>query len=178
MTFQPITLNGAWLIGMEPRGDDRGTFARAFCAREFARHSLTTTYVQSNISTNTHAGTVRGMHFQRAPHAEVKLVRCIRGAIHDIIVDMRPDSPTYLKSYGVELSVKNGLMLYVPEGFAHGYQALSEGATAHYMVSAFYEPESEGGVRHDDPLLEVQWPLPVSHISGKDASWPLLTPHV
>lgn len=178
MTFEQLSLNGAWLIGFEPREDDRGNFARAFCALEFAKYGLTTTYVQSNISTNKYAGTVRGMHFQRAPHAEVKLVRCIRGAIYDIIVDMRPDSPTYRRSYGVEMSEKNGLMLYVPEGFAHGYQALTEGATAHYMVSAFYAPEAEGGVRHDDPLLDVQWPIPVSHISGKDASWPLITPNV
>ncbi len=175
MTFQETNLKGAWLIGLEPRTDDRGTFARAFCVKEFGAHGLATTFVQANISTNKRRGTVRGMHFQRAPHAEVKLVRCIHGAIHDIIVDLRPDSPTYRQSFGAELSAENGLALYVPEGFAHGYQALTDGATAHYLVSACYEPSTEGGVRHDDPALTVCWPLPVSDLSVKDAAWPLLS---
>ena len=128
-------------------------FARAFCAQEFAAHGLETSFVQSNISTNARAGTVRGMHFQREPHAEVKLVRCIKGAIYDVIVDMREGSQTYLRWFGAELSDDNGLMMYVPKGFAHGYQALSDGATAFYMVSAFYAPQSEGGLRFDDPKL-------------------------
>lgn len=175
MRFQPTILPGAWLVGLEPHADERGIFARAFCAREFANHGLVTTYVQANISTNRRRGTVRGMHFQRAPHAEVKLVRCIYGAIHDIIVDLRPESPAYLQSFGAELNSENGLALYVPEGFAHGYQAITDGATAHYMVSACYAPAHEGGVRHDDPALRICWPLPVTDISPKDASWPLIS---
>lgn len=131
-------------------------------------------FVQASVSTNTRAGTVRGMHFQREPHAEVKLVRCTKGAIYDVIVDMREGSATHLRWFGAELSEQNGLAMYVPKGFAHGYQALSDGATAFYMVSAFYAPQSEGGVRYDDPRLAIGWPRPISELSDKDARWPLL----
>ncbi len=131
-------------------------------------------FVQANVSTNIRAGTVRGMHFQREPHAEVKLVRCTKGAIYDVIVDMREGSATHLRWFGAELSEQNGLAMYVPKGFAHGYQALSDGATAFYMVSAFYAPQSEGGVRYDDPRLAIGWPRPISELSDKDARWPLL----
>jgi dTDP-4-dehydrorhamnose 3,5-epimerase len=172
MKFTPLNLKGAYLIALEPRSDARGTFARAFCAREFAEMGLEAAYVQENISSNVRAGTLRGMHFQRAPHAEVKLVRCIHGAIFDAIVDLREESSTFAKSFGAELSVENGLMLYVPAGFAHGYQALSDGATAHYLVSAYYEPSAEGGVRYDDRNFGIDWPMPVSHISERDAAWP------
>jgi dTDP-4-dehydrorhamnose 3,5-epimerase len=172
--FASTPLAGACLIHLEPRVDARGAFARAFCAEEFAGQGLKTRFVQSNISTNARAGTVRGLHFQRAPHAEVKLVRCVKGALFDVIVDMRGDSPTRGSWFGAELSDENGLMMYVPEGFAHGYQALSDGATALYMVSAPYAPQAEGGLRFDDPELAIAWPRPVSFVSEKDANWPLL----
>ena len=176
MRFEQTPLAGSYLVHLDPRVDARGTFARAFCAQEFVAHALETSFVQANISTNARAGTVRGMHFQRAPHAEVKLVRCTRGAIYDVIVDMREGSKTYLRWYGAELSEENGLMMYVPKGFAHGYQALSDGATAFYMVSSFYAPDSEGGLRFDDPRLAIKWPRAISEFSDKDAKWPLL-PH-
>jgi dTDP-4-dehydrorhamnose 3,5-epimerase len=174
MRFEPTPLAGATLIHPDPRTDERGSFARAFCAREFAAAGLETTYVQTSIGDNARAGTVRGMHFQRAPHAEVKLVRCIKGAIYDVIVDMRETSPTYLRWFGTDLTEDNGLTLYVPQGFAHGYQALSDGATVLYMASAFYAPEAEGGLRHDDPRLAIAWPLPVAALSPRDAQHPLL----
>ena len=174
MRFTPTGLAGAYLIHLEPRVDERGLFARAFCAQEFAAQGLETSYVQANISTNARAGTVRGLHFQRAPHAEVKLVRCVKGAIYDVIVDMREGSQTYLRSFGAELSDENGLMMYVPKGFAHGYQALTDGASVFYMVSAFYTPQSEGGLRFDDPKLAIKWPRAVTDVSDKDAKWPLL----
>jgi dTDP-4-dehydrorhamnose 3,5-epimerase len=172
--FEPTALSGAYVVHLEPRVDERGLFARTFCAQEFAGQGLETSYVQSNISSNARAGTVRGLHFQRAPQAEVKLVRCVKGAIYDVIVDMRAGSPTYLRSFGAELSDANGLMMYVPRGFAHGYQALSDGASVFYMVSAFYAPDAEGGLRFDDPRLAIKWPRPVTDVSDKDARWPLL----
>jgi dTDP-4-dehydrorhamnose 3,5-epimerase len=172
--FTLTPLAGAFLIDLEPRVDERGLFARAFCAQEFAAQGLETSFVQSNISTNARAGTVRGLHFQHEPHAEVKLVRCVNGALYDVIVDMRANSPTFLRWYGAELSANNGLMIYVPKGFAHGYQALSDGATAFYMVSAAYAPQAEGGLRFDDAKLAIKWPRSVTSVSDKDAQWPLL----
>ena len=174
MRFEPTPLAGSFLIHLDPQVDARGTFARAFCAQEFAAKGLETLFVQANISTNVSAGTVRGMHFQREPDGEVKLVRCIKGTIFDVIVDMRAGSGTFLQWFGAELSEKNGTMMYVPRGFAHGYQALSDGATAFYLVSAFYTPASEGGLRAGDPELEIKWPRAVSGLSDKDARWPLL----
>lgn len=174
MRFEPTGLAGAYLIHLEPRVDERGLFARAFCAQEFGAQGLETFYVQSNISTTTRAGTVRGLHFQRAPHAEVKLVRCVKGAIYDVIVDMRSASPTYLRWFGAELSDANGLMMYAPKDFAHGYQTLSDGATVFYMVSTFYTPQAEGGLRFDDPKLAIKWPRAIRDVSDKDARWPLL----
>ncbi len=176
MRFTPTSLAGAYLIHLDPRKDERGMFARAFCAQEFGAQGLETTYVQANISTNARAGTVRGLHFQRAPHAEVKLVRCVKGALYDVIVDMREGSETFLRWFGAELTDDNGLTMYVPKGFAHGYQALSDGATAFYMVSAAYAPKAEGGLRYDDPKLAIAWPRAVSDVSDKDATWPLLPP--
>ncbi len=174
MRFEPTPLAGVYLIHPDPRTDERGSFARAFCAREFAAAGLETNYVQTSIGGNALAGTVRGMHFQRPPHTEVKLVRCIKGAIHDVIVDMRKTSPTYLRWFGTDLTEDNGLTLYVPEGFAHGYQTLSDGATVFYMTSAFYAPEAEDGLRHDDPRLAIEWPLPVATLSPRDARHPML----
>jgi dTDP-4-dehydrorhamnose 3,5-epimerase len=174
MRFARTDLSDAYLIHLDARVDQRGSFARAFCAREFAGQGLETTFVQANISTSAKVGTLRGMHFQREPHAEVKLVRCVKGSIYDVVVDIREKSPTYLRWFGAELSDDNGLMMYVPKGFAHGYQALTHGATAFYMVSSYYEPASEGGLRFDDPRLSIAWPRAVSDISDKDARWPLL----
>lgn len=174
MRFTPTSLAGAYLIEPEPRIDPRGTFARAFCAQEFAAQGLEMTYAQANISTNSRAGTVRGLHFQRAPHAEVKLVRCVKGSIYDVIVDMRDDSKTYCRWFGAELSEENARMMYVPRGFAHGYQALTDGASVFYMVSAFYAPQAEGGFRFDDPRLAIAWPRAISEISDRDTQWALL----
>lgn len=174
MIFNETPLAGAFTIGLEKREDARGHFARAFCAEEFAAHGLETTYVQANLSGNNKAGLVRGMHFQRGNDAEVKLVRCVGGAIYDVIVDNRPDSKTYLQWFGAELSGANGLMMYVPRGFAHGYQALTDTATAFYMVSTPYTPGAEGGLHSDDPAIGIKWPLTVTDRSEKDGQWPLL----
>lgn len=174
MIFNNTPLHGAYTIALDPRTDSRGYFARAFCAQEFSDHGLETDFVQANISVNEKVGLVRGMHFQTGDNAEVKLVRCVRGAIYDVIADLRPKSPSYLQWFGAELSEDNGLTMYVPQGFAHGYQSLTEGATAHYMVSAYYAPHSEGGVRHNDPAIGIRWPHAVTDLSDKDANWPLL----
>lgn len=171
MKFTPTPLHDAHIVDLERREDERGFFARAFCAREFAEHSLNPQFVNANLSHNTRAGTLRGMHFQRVPHAEVKLVRCVRGAIFDVIVDLRSDSPSYSHWFGVELSADNGRALYIPEGFAHGFQTLEDDSDVLYHVSAFYLPEAEGGVRYNDPSFGIDWPLAVTTISPKDATW-------
>lgn len=176
MIFHDTTLKDARLIEPELRGDERGSFARTMCRDEFAKHGLVTGYMQQNMSVSARAGTIRGMHFQRPPYAEAKLVRCVRGAILDVIVDLRPDSPSYLKHEGFELSARNHRQLYVPPGFAHGFQTLVDDIEVSYLVSAPYTPEAEGGVRYSDPMLGIAWPLPVTVISEKDANWPLLTP--
>lgn len=176
MKFEPLPLAGAFLVSLEKREDARGLFARAFCQNEFKSHGIDVDIMQANLSTNTTAGTVRGMHFQRAPNEEIKLVRCIRGAVFDAIVDLRPNSATFGKWFGAQLSEENGRMMVVPKGFAHGYQALTDHATVFYMVSANYAPEAEGGVRYDDPAIGIEWPLPVSGVSDKDRQWPLLNP--
>jgi dTDP-4-dehydrorhamnose 3,5-epimerase len=174
MRFKPMPLSGAYLIHLDPRVDARGTFARAFCAREFAEQGLTSSFVQANISTNVKAGTLRGLHFQHAPKSEVKLVQCVKGSVYDVVVDARRESETYLRWAGVELSEDNGVMIYVPAGFAHGYQTLTDAANVLYLVSEFYTPELEGGLRYDDPKLAIGWPRAVSDISEKDGRWPLL----
>jgi dTDP-4-dehydrorhamnose 3,5-epimerase len=174
MIFTPTTLADAVLVEMERREDERGYFARTFCRDEFAAHGLEADYPQANHSSNRLRGTVRGLHYQRAPHGEAKLVRCVRGAILDVIVDLRPGSPTRRRWEGFELTDRNGRILYVPPGFAHGFQTLEDGTEVVYQVSHPYTPAAEGGVRHDDPALGIAWPLPVSSISPKDASWPLL----
>ena len=174
MIFTETRLRGAFLIDLEPRPDARGFFARTFCAREFEAHGLKTTVAQGNVSFNHARGTLRGLHYQLPPSAETKLVRCVRGAIYDVIVDLRPDSPTYLQHVGVELSEENRRALYVPAMFAHGYLTLTDGAEVTYQVDEFYAPGQERGLRYDDPALGITWPLPVSVISDKDASWPLL----
>src|SRR4051812_10243802 len=171
MIFTETRLGGAFVLDIERREDSRGFFARAFCQREFADHGLKPVIAQANVAYNKTKGTVRGMHFQYPPHAETKLVRATRGAILDIIVDLRPESPTFLKSIAVELSADNHRALYVPERFAHGYQALEEGTETSYQVGEFYAPETEGGLSPFDPRLGLTWPLPVSVISPKDAAW-------
>jgi dTDP-4-dehydrorhamnose 3,5-epimerase len=176
MRFLPTAVDGARIIELEERGDDRGSFARVWCRREFGEEGLATEFVQGNTAVTRHRGTVRGLHLQLAPHGEAKLVRCLRGAIWDVVVDLRPTSPTYLQWEGVDLSEGNRRMLYVPEGCAHGYQALSDDTEVFYLVSAFYAPEAERGVRPADPVLGVEWPLPVEGLSPKDRSWPDLDP--
>lgn len=174
MIFTETRLEGAFIIDLERRTDERGFFARAFCQHEFRDRGLKPVIAQANIASNHRKGTLRGMHFQYPPMAETKLVRCTRGAILDIIVDLRPDSPTYLQHVAVELNEENMRALYVPERFAHGYQALRDGTDTSYQVGEFYAPDAEGGLRYDDPKLGLQWPLPVSVISPKDRAFPPL----
>ncbi|RWR14397.1 dTDP-4-dehydrorhamnose 3,5-epimerase [Paenirhodobacter populi] len=176
MIFHETTLKDAWLIEPEPRGDDRGFFARMMCREEFDRHGIKSDFVQHNMSVSAQKGTVRGMHFQRGKDVEAKLVRCTRGRILDVIVDLRADSPSYMQHEGFELTADNHHMLFVPEGFAHGFQTLTEDCEVFYAVSAAYAPVAEGGLRHDDPALGIDWPLPVVSLSPKDAAWPLLQP--
>jgi dTDP-4-dehydrorhamnose 3,5-epimerase len=171
MIFTETALPGAFIIDLEPRQDDRGFFARSFCQREFAAHGLKTVIVQSNISFNHRQGSVRGLHFQYPPAAETKVVRCTRGAMLDVIVDLRPESPTYLRHAAVELTADNRRSLYVPERFAHGYQVLVDGTETTYDVGEYYTPEAEGGLAFDDPRLAIAWPFPASEISPKDRAW-------
>jgi dTDP-4-dehydrorhamnose 3,5-epimerase len=174
LKFIETQLSGAYVIELEEISDNRGFFARSFCAREFEAHGLNPAVLQSNLSYNHLKGTLRGMHFQAPPAAETKLVRCTAGSIWDVIVDIRPSSPTYLQHFGVELSAKNRRALYVPQNFAHGYLTLTDDAEVTYAVSEFYTPGAEGGFRHDDPDLKINWPIAVEVISGKDAAWPLI----
>jgi dTDP-4-dehydrorhamnose 3,5-epimerase len=169
--FTETALPGAFLLDLERREDDRGWFARGFCQHELADRGLNPVIAQANVAFNRVAGTLRGMHFQFPPRAETKLVRCTRGAIVDIIVDLRPESPTYLQSVSVELNEENGRALYVPERFAHGYQTLVDETETSYQVGEFYAPETEGGLAYDDPRLGLAWPLPVTAISEKDSQW-------
>src|SRR5229473_3423066 len=171
MIFTETRLAGAFIIDIEPRDDSRGFFARAFCQHEFAEHGLKPLIAQSNIAFNKRRGTLRGMHFQCPPAAETKLVRATRGAILDIIVDLRPESPTYLQHVAVELSADNHRSLYVPERFAHGYQVLEDATETSYQVGEFYAPGTEGGLSPFDPRLKLDWPLEVTVISPKDTAW-------
>jgi dTDP-4-dehydrorhamnose 3,5-epimerase len=164
----------AWLIQLEPKTDERGFFARAFCEEEFKHRQLCYQFVQCNLSFNHEKGTLRGMHYQAEPHSEVKLVRCVQGAIFDVIVDMRPDSKTYLQWQSFELSSENRNALYIPEGFAHGYQTLYDKTEVFYQVSAFYQPQAGRGVRWNDPLLKIVWPLSEPVVSEQDQKWPYL----
>jgi dTDP-4-dehydrorhamnose 3,5-epimerase len=174
MIFHRTTLQDAFLIELEKRGDDRGFFARTMCRQEFAAHGLDTHYVQQNTSFSVCAGTIRGMHYQLPPHTEAKLVRCIEGEIVDIIVDLRRQSPTFMKHEKFILNDRNRLQLYVPRGFAHSFQAISDNIEVSYLLSAAYAPAAASGLRYSDPRLGIEWPLPVSVISDRDASWPLL----
>lgn len=174
MIFIETKLPGAFIIDIERREDKRGFFARAFCQHEFEAHGLKPVIAQANLAFNKAKGTLRGMHFQYPPAAETKLVRCTRGAILDIIVDLRPESPTYLDHVSVELSADNYRALYVPERFAHGYQVLEDQTETSYQVGEFYAPATEGGLLYSDPRLRLAWPLPIVEISPKDAEWQLI----
>lgn len=176
MKFIPTPLNDAYLIELEKRGDDRGFFARFFCTREFADARLVTQFVQINTSLSAKRGTLRGMHYQLAPAAEVKVVRCLRGSLYDCILDLRPDSSTYGKSFGAELNEDNRLMMYVPRGFAHAILTLKDDTEALYLVSDFYSPENERGVRWNDPKFGIEWPIEPVEISPKDGGWPDFDP--
>lgn len=171
MIFTETKLKGAFVIDIERREDPRGFFARVFCQHEFAAHGLKPIIAQANMAFNRQKGTMRGMHFQCPPAAETKFVRCTRGAILDIIVDLRPESPTYMQHVAVELDEDNCRGLYVPERFAHGYQALRDNTDTSYQVGEFYTPGSEGGLLYNDPRLGLQWPLPVTVVSEKDQLW-------
>ena len=172
MIFRETTLKCAFVIEIEKFEDKRGFFARAWCQKEVEANGLVSRVVQTNISFNKKRGTLRGMHYQVAPYEEIKLVRCTRGAIYDVIIDMRPDSPTFRKWTGEELTAENYTMLYVPERFAHGFLTLEDTTEVTYQVSQFYSLESERGFRYDDPVFQVEWPLPVEVISEKDIAWP------
>jgi dTDP-4-dehydrorhamnose 3,5-epimerase len=172
MRFTETPIAGAYLIDLDARGDERGFFARLWCRREFAERGLVADFVQCNGSFSAGRGTLRGLHYQEAPHGEVKLVRCIRGSVFDVAVDLRRDSPTYLKWAGATLTVDNRTMLYVPEGCAHGYLTLEPSSEVEYPVSAFYAPASERGVRWDDPLFAIAWPIAPDVVSPKDRAWP------
>jgi dTDP-4-dehydrorhamnose 3,5-epimerase len=171
--FKETELNGAYVIDLQRSEDERGFFARAWCAREFKDAGLESELAQANLSYNKSKGTLRGMHLQHPPHEEVKLVRCIRGALYDVIIDLREGSPTYGRWIGVDLTDENRRMLYVPRGFAHGFQTLRDDTEVLYLVSEFYAPGAESGLRWNDPAFQIDWPLGTpTVISEKDASWP------
>ena len=172
MKFNPAPLAGAFTVDLEKRGDERGFFARLFCENEFAQAGLETRFVQINNSLSASKGTLRGLHYQLPPAAEVKVVRCVRGALWDVILDLRAGSPSFGKWFGAELSAENRTMMYVPRGFAHGFVTLTDDAEAIYLVSAEYSPDNERGVRYDDPAVGIEWPLAPAEISDKDRSWP------
>jgi dTDP-4-dehydrorhamnose 3,5-epimerase len=174
MKFTEAAIAGVWLVDLEPIEDERGFFARTFCAEEFAAHGLDPTVSQCNVSFTRQAGSIRGLHYQVAPAAETKLVRCVRGAIHDVVVDLRPSSPTYRGHVAVELSETNRRALYVPTEFAHGFQTLAHDTEVEYQMGAPYTPGTDRGVRYDDPALGIAWPRPVTDISERDRTWPLL----
>lgn len=172
MQFIPTGLAGAYMVEPEPIVDERGFFARTWCRDEFARQGLNPDLVQCSISFNKTAGTLRGMHYQQAPHAEAKLVRCTRGAIYDVIIDLRPDSATFTRWFGAELSAENRKALYVPEGFAHGFLTLADAAEVLYQMSEVFHAESARGVRWDDPAFAIAWPGAVRVIAERDRSFP------
>ena len=172
MIFTETPLGGAFVVELEPIRDERGFFARTWCLREFEERGLAACCAQCNVSFNAKSGTLRGMHFQAPPHAESKLIRCTRGAIHDVVVDLRPESPTFKQHFGAVLTSDNHRMLYVPEGFAHGFLTLEDGTEVFYQMSDFYEPSCARGVRWDDPHFGIRWPGEVRVISEKDQSYP------
>lgn len=176
MTFSETKLKGAFVVAMKKIEDHRGYFARAWCREEFATHGLNPNVVQLNTASSRVKGTLRGLHYQESPHHEAKLIRCTRGSIYDVIVDLRPDSPTHRQWVGIELTADNGLMLYAPEGFAHGYQTLADETDMYYTASMPYAPGSARGVAYNDPAFGIAWPLPVAVISTQDQNWPAYSP--
>ena len=172
MIFTETALPGAYVIDLEPQADERGFFARAWCAREFAARGLESRLVQSSISVTTRRGTLRGMHYQAPPHAEVKLVRCTRGAVFDVIIDLRPDSATYLRPFGVELTAENRLALYIPKGFAHGFQTVVDDTEVFYHMSEVYVAAAGRGLRWNDPTFGVPWPIVPPILIARDATYP------
>lgn len=176
MRFTDAPVDGAFIIDLAPHTDARGFFARAFCADAFAEHGLDFNMVQMNLSYSTARGTLRGLHYQTPPHDEAKLVRCIHGAVYDVVADVRPHSPTFLDWMGVALSANNRRMVYVPPGCAHGFLTLTDDAEVLYPVSEAYAPEHERGLRYDDPAVAIDWPAPINRISDKDRAWPNIDP--
>jgi dTDP-4-dehydrorhamnose 3,5-epimerase len=174
--FTATPLAGASLVELERREDERGFFARTWCRREFEAHGLDGGLVQCSLSRNRRRGTLRGMHWQAPPHGEAKLVRCTRGAIWDVIIDLRPDSPTYTKHFAAELTAETGRALYIPEGFAHGFLTLADDVDVFYQMSAFYEPSAARGVRWNDPAFGIAWPVVEPILHPRDASYPDFTP--
>ncbi len=174
MKFIPTILNGSFTIQLDPINDERGWFARYFCKKEFSTIGHEKEWVQMNHSFSLKKGTLRGMHFQKPPYSEIKLVRCIQGSVFDVIIDLRKDSPTFLKWFGTELSAENKLMMYIPEGFAHGFQTLEDNSGLLYMHTAYYSPEAEDGLRYNDPQVNISWPLEISEISMRDTNHDLL----
>ena len=171
MIFNGTPLKGAYVLELERMEDDRGFFARSWCVEEFKEHGLNPNLVQCNISFNKRKGTLRGMHYQEAPHEEAKLVSCIKGAFYDVILDLRHDSPTLKQWFGVQLTAENRQALYIPEGFAHGFQTLEDETEVLYQMSEFYHPESARGVRYNDPVFGIEWPLTNSTLSPKDSTY-------
>ncbi|MCK5616562.1 dTDP-4-dehydrorhamnose 3,5-epimerase [Candidatus Pacearchaeota archaeon] len=176
MVFTEVELKGAYVIELELMEDERGFFARSFCQRQFEKRGLNPSIAQCNVSSNRKKGMLRGMHYQVAPHQEAKLVSCLRGSIYDVIIDLRPDSPTYCTSMAVELSAKNYKALYIPEGFAHGFQTLEDDTVVFYQMSEFYYPECFRGIRWNDPSFGVNWPVPDPMLSERDRSHPVFVP--
>ncbi len=177
MIFTPMALEGVWQIDLERRVDPRGYFARFYCADEFAAHGLPTRFVQCNASFNAQRGTLRGLHWQNEPYAEGKLVRCTRGAIFDVAVDLRKTSPTRYRWVGTELSEQNGRALYIPPGFAHGFQTLEDDSEVFYQMTEAYHADLARGVRWDDPMFGIAWPVAVPILSDRDLSLPLISPY-
>ncbi|MDA9503458.1 dTDP-4-dehydrorhamnose 3,5-epimerase [Bradyrhizobium sp. CCBAU 11386] len=172
MQIIPTPLHGAYIVELEPAHDNRGFFARTFCMDAFAEHGLEQQYPQHSISFSARRGTLRGLHFQREPYSEAKLIRCTSGSILDVIVDIRRDSPSFRRWQKFELSSANGSQLYVPKGFAHGFQTLCDDVEVSYLISTRYEPAFAGGIRYDDPAFDIDWPLPVVEVSERDLRWP------
>jgi dTDP-4-dehydrorhamnose 3,5-epimerase len=172
MKYTGSPLGGVYVVEVEPVEDDRGFFARTFCEDEFSRQGLETRFVQSSIAFTKRKGTLRGMHYQRDPYAEAKLIRCTRGAVYDAVIDLRPDSPTFRHWFGVELTAENRRMLYVPKGFAHGYQTLMDETEISYQMSAPYYPDAAAGVRWNDPAFGIRWPIDVTVIADRDRDYP------
>ncbi|MBN4000536.1 dTDP-4-dehydrorhamnose 3,5-epimerase [Nostoc sp. LPT] len=173
MIFTETKIKEAFIVDLELHQDIRGFFARSFCTQEFQDRGLKSTIAQCNLSFNYKKGTLRGMHYQMPPSQETKLVRCIRGAIYDVIIDLRPESPSYLSHIGIELTAENRLALYIPDRCAHGFQTLSDETEVMYQMGDLYAPEYAGGYRYDDPAFGIEWPLPVTEISEKDRAWSL-----